>query len=101
MAFLDPANHPVWKAELHGGRADPAFAAAVADRLARIYPATAGDAALPARFGTDAIFPALHLHPFLLATARPHPAPPPPTQPASPGTARKRARSGQNETRHV
>src|SRR5690606_14200716 len=27
MNYLDPADHPVWKQELHAGRADPAFAA--------------------------------------------------------------------------
>ena len=73
MAFLDPADHPVWKAELHAGRADPAFAAAVADRLVRIHAATAGDAAIAARFPTDAIFHAIRLEPYLLATARAHP----------------------------
>src|SRR5262245_40772678 len=29
MSFLPPATHPVWKRELHAGRADPAFAAKV------------------------------------------------------------------------
>jgi len=31
MQFLDPADHPLWKANLRDGHADPAFAAAVAD----------------------------------------------------------------------
>ena len=73
MAFLDPADHPVWKAELHAGRADPAFAAAVADRLVRIHAATAHDPTIAARFPTDAIFHAIRLEPYLLATARAHP----------------------------
>jgi len=73
MAFLDPADHPVWKAELHAGRADPAFAAAVADRLVRIHAATADDPTIAARFPTDAIFHAIRLEPYLLATARAHP----------------------------
>ena len=30
MDYLDPAEHPLWKAELAAGRADPAFAASVA-----------------------------------------------------------------------
>ena len=73
MAFLDPAGHPVWKAELHAGRADPVFAAMVADRLVRIHAATADDPMIAARFPTDAIFHAIRLEPYLLATARAHP----------------------------
>lgn len=42
MAWLPPETHPVWKAELHAGRADPAFAAAVGHSLALIHDGTAG-----------------------------------------------------------
>jgi aminoglycoside phosphotransferase (APT) family kinase protein len=73
MAFLDPAAHPVWKEELHAGRADPAFAAVLGDRLGRIHAATAARPALAADFPTDAIFHAIRLEPYLLATARAHP----------------------------
>jgi len=34
MEWLPPDNHPVWKAELHAGRADPGFAAEAGRRLA-------------------------------------------------------------------
>ncbi|HET6469941.1 MAG TPA: aminoglycoside phosphotransferase family protein [Geminicoccaceae bacterium] len=73
MAFLDPASHPLWKAELRDGRADPAFAARVGDRLARIHAATAHRGDLAERFPTDRIFHDIRLEPYLLATAERHP----------------------------
>jgi len=73
MRFLDPADHPLWKAQLRAGIADPATAGAVARRLVAIHAATAGDAGIAARFATDAIFHAIRLEPYLLATARAHP----------------------------
>ena len=72
MAFLDPADHPLWKVQLHDGHADPAFAAAVAERLVRIHAATAADPSVAAAFPTDDIFLAIRLEPYLLATARVH-----------------------------
>ena len=38
MEFLDPQSHPVWKAELRVGRADPAFAAIVGRTIAVSMP---------------------------------------------------------------
>src|SRR5208283_676401 len=73
MRFLPPADHPLWKDQLRDGDADPAFAAAVADRLVRIHAATAADTGVAAEFPTDAIFQAIRLEPYLLATARAHP----------------------------
>lgn len=73
MQYLDPAAHPLWKEQLRDGHADPAFATAVADRLVRIHAATAADPAMAADFPTDAIFHAIRLEPYLLATARAHP----------------------------
>ena len=70
MEHLDPARHPVWKALLREGRADPQFAARVGSALARIHSATTDTAAL---FPTDSIFHAIRLEPYLLATARRHP----------------------------
>ena len=72
MAYLPPENHPVWKAELHAGRADPAFAARVASILARIHAATAAMPDLAAEFPTDTIFHDIRLEPYLLATAKVH-----------------------------
>jgi len=73
MQFLSPADHPLWKDQLHAGHADPTFATAVADRLVRIHAATAADPTVAAEFPTDAIFHAIRLEPYLLATARAHP----------------------------
>ena len=73
MEFLDPTRHPLWKAELREGRADPAFAATVGRSLAAIHAGAAGNPAVAARFATDAIFHAIRLEPYLEATARAHP----------------------------
>jgi aminoglycoside phosphotransferase (APT) family kinase protein len=73
MAFLDPAHHASWKAELHAGHADPAVAAAVGDRLMRIHAATADDPEVARAFATDRIFHDIRLEPYLLATAVRHP----------------------------
>ncbi|WP_026868536.1 phosphotransferase family protein [Inquilinus limosus] len=73
MAYLAPEDHPVWKAELRDGRADPAFAAEVGRRLAAIHAATAAAPALVAEFPTDAIFYDIRLEPYLVATAAAHP----------------------------
>jgi aminoglycoside phosphotransferase (APT) family kinase protein len=69
MAFLDPANHPVWKDEMAAGRVDPAFAARVGEDLARIHARTAGRADIAAEFDTYDFFFALRVSPFLLFTA--------------------------------
>lgn len=73
MAYLDPASHKLWKAELRDGRPDPVFAGAVGDRLAAIHAASAGRADVAAAFATDAIFYAIRLEPYLVATGRAHP----------------------------
>jgi aminoglycoside phosphotransferase (APT) family kinase protein len=72
MEFLDPARHKLWKSELRDGRADPAFAVAVGERLARIHAASAGRADIAAAFPTDEIFHAIRLEPYLVATGRAH-----------------------------
>jgi aminoglycoside phosphotransferase (APT) family kinase protein len=73
MAFLPDATHPLWKARLRDGHADPAFAGAVGTVLARIHAATAADPSVAADFPTDDIFYAIRLEPYLIATARAHP----------------------------
>lgn len=72
MQYLSPLDHPLWKTELRDGRADPAFAAAVATRLAGIHAATAADPTVAAAFPTDAIFFEIRLEPYLRATATVH-----------------------------
>ena len=73
MAWLDPGEHPVWKTLLRDGTIDYATAAAVGDVLGRIHEATADRADIASRFATDAIFDAIRLEPYLIATARAHP----------------------------
>jgi aminoglycoside phosphotransferase (APT) family kinase protein len=73
MSYLDPERYPVWKRMLLDGVAQPQTAARVATVLARIHAASAGDADVARRFRTDAIFHAIRLEPYLLATAVRHP----------------------------
>jgi aminoglycoside phosphotransferase (APT) family kinase protein len=73
MTYLDPEDHPVWKARLRDGIVDEGFAAEVGRRMASIHAATAGDSIAAARFATDHIFRPIRLEPYLEATARKHP----------------------------
>lgn len=73
MAWLDPSNHRLWKADLAAGVADPAVAHAVGDRLGRIHAATAARPELAERFPTDSIFHAIRLEPYLEAAGRTRP----------------------------
>ena len=73
MEYIEPAAHPLWKALLRDGVAEPATAAAVAERLVAIHAATADDPAIALGFPTDEIFHAIRLEPYLEATARAHP----------------------------
>jgi len=70
MQYLDL---PLWKAHLRDGNADPAFAGQVGAALAAVHQATAGRADVAARFATDAIFHAIRLEPYLVATGKAHP----------------------------
>jgi 5-methylthioribose kinase len=69
MQYLE---HPVWKALLAAGRADAGFAAKVGASLAAIHAATAGKSDFARRFATDAIFHAIRLEPYLVATSALH-----------------------------
>ncbi|MEO3470762.1 phosphotransferase [Roseomonas sp. CAU 1739] len=73
MEWLPPEQHPVWKARLHAGDADPSFAAEVGRRIARIHAFAAERPELSAEFPTDSLFHAIRLDPYLIATARAHP----------------------------
>ena len=72
MDYLDPGLHPVWKQRLREGHADAAFAARVGSAVGAIHAATADRPEVAAAFATDAIFHAIRLEPYLLATARVH-----------------------------
>ncbi|HEY1472663.1 MAG TPA: aminoglycoside phosphotransferase family protein [Pseudolabrys sp.] len=73
MAYLDPADYRNWKSDLHGGRTDDAFAAAVGRSLSRIHAATARSETIAAAFATDETFHAIRLAAYLEATAPKHP----------------------------
>lgn len=71
--YLDPAAYRLWKADLMIGKVDREVAKAVGDRLGRIHQKTAGQADIAAQFKSDAIFHAIRLEPYLLATAERQP----------------------------
>ena len=73
MAFLGP-EYRNWKFELLAGRVDVDTARVTGAILGRIHAATADDAALARQFANDADFHALRLEPYLVETAREHPA---------------------------
>jgi aminoglycoside phosphotransferase (APT) family kinase protein len=73
MTYLDPAEHHLWKPDLLAGRADPAVADAVAERLVALHAATAPRADVARAFDDPEVFAALRLAPYLEATARAHP----------------------------
>ncbi|MCW5706875.1 phosphotransferase [Shinella sp.] len=72
MSYLEPADHPVWKAELQRGNAEPAFAAKLGRVLAAIHAATAGSEDLAWRFANDDVFHPIRLEPYIEAAARVH-----------------------------
>jgi len=73
MDYLAPGAHRLWKDELRDGRADVRTARAVGATLARIHAYSAARRELASAFESDAIFYAIRLEPYLLATAERHP----------------------------
>ncbi len=73
MQFLGPAFGN-WKADMLAGRVDVQVARQVGDVLGRIHAATADDPAIAERFATDENFYSIRLEPYLVETARVHPA---------------------------
>ena len=72
MEYLAPASHPVWKDQLRDGLIDPAFAAEVGRRVARIHAATARREDIARRFANDHIFYPIRLEAYLVASAEKH-----------------------------
>jgi aminoglycoside phosphotransferase (APT) family kinase protein len=62
----------VWKNLLRDAKAHPAFAAKVGIALAAVHASTAGKPEIAQAFPTDAIFHAIRLEPYLVATAAKH-----------------------------
>jgi len=73
MEYLPPDKYENWKQMLAHGIVHPETAADIGTRLARIHSVTAQSKILPRQFETDAIFHAIRIEPYLLATARAHP----------------------------
>ncbi len=73
MAYLPAETYPLWKTRLYLGDTDAGFAGRVGHNLATIHGTTAADPTIAAEFPTDAIFHAIRLDPYLLATAARHP----------------------------
>jgi len=90
MEYLAPEDHPVWKRQLLDGQVEPATAAAVGRVLATLHLASSRDVAVERAFDTGANFHALRLEPYLLATARVHPALAPALEALVERTANKR-----------
>ena len=72
MAYLDPANFPVWKEQLRAGIVRQSTAQAVAANLARVHVATACRDDVAGAFANDATFFAIRLEPYFAATAKVH-----------------------------
>jgi tRNA A-37 threonylcarbamoyl transferase component Bud32 len=73
MEYLAPGEHRLWKEELRRGHTDVATAREIGATLARIHAFTAARRDLASQFDSDAIFFAIRLEPYLLATAERHP----------------------------
>ena len=74
MSFLEPEKHPVWKSLLLQGHIEPAFARNVGACLGHMHRYTAEQPELAEKFKSDVEFYSLRLEPYLLATAKQHPA---------------------------
>lgn len=72
MAYLPPERYPVWKALLRDGTIDARTAHAAGALLGRIHARTADQPTIAARFASDAIFHAIRVEPYLIATGRAH-----------------------------
>jgi aminoglycoside phosphotransferase (APT) family kinase protein len=73
MSFLDPERYPVWKQMLFDGVVQTQTATQVGAIIASLHAASAGNSDVAQRFQTGAIFHAIRLEPYLLATALHHP----------------------------
>jgi len=72
MAWLDPAQYPVWKGQLLDGVARVETARAVAEALSRVHNTCADDPQIARSFANDAIFHAIRLDPYFGAAALMH-----------------------------
>jgi len=73
MEYLRPQSFKGWKTQLQHNHVSLSTAAEVGRRLVGIHARFARSPGVTAEFATDAIFHAIRLEPYLLATARAHP----------------------------
>ena len=73
MEYLSPQFFEGWKAQLQRGHVMGSTAAEIGRRLVLIHSSFARSPSIAVEFATDAIFHAIRLEPYLLATARAHP----------------------------
>lgn len=73
MAYLDPADHPVWKQQLLAGHVDVATARDVGRVLGTLHTASAHREDLARAFDTGDAFHAIRLEPYLVHSGRRHP----------------------------
>ncbi|MEJ7685693.1 MAG: aminoglycoside phosphotransferase family protein [Variovorax sp.] len=73
MAYLEPADWPIWKEQLLAGAASAETASAVGRLLVAIHSATADSASMAEQFANDSSFYALRLEPYFVEAARRHP----------------------------
>jgi hypothetical protein len=90
MRWLDPANHPVWKAQLLGGQVDVSVAGEVGRRVAAIHAGLSGESRWRGAFDAGDLFQALRLDPYLGVTGERHPR----YRAALEGLARRTAATG-------
>jgi aminoglycoside phosphotransferase (APT) family kinase protein len=74
MGYMPAERHPVWKAQLRDGHADPAFSSQLGRVLASIHAATARKPDVQSEFETTDLFRAIRLDPYLGALKPRHPA---------------------------
>ena len=70
MAYLEPADYPVWKLQLRDGVVSQRMAQALASTLASIHAATASNDELAREFANDDTFFEIRLDPYLGAASR-------------------------------
>ena len=73
MPYLEPDQHPNWKAQLLLGHTDATVAASLGTVLGTIHAKTSSHPLIAAQFAHQHDFVALRLEPYLLETARQHP----------------------------
>jgi hypothetical protein len=73
LRWLDPATHPVWKAQLLGGQVDAVVAAELGRRVAALHAGLSEEKRWRGVFDAGDLFQALRLDPYLRATGERHP----------------------------